>query len=116
MDLYVNPKGESRRWEKFSVLPAITSEIALMRDLDNDGKVEIVFAGGGAYNWAGPDPATPTAVWKPTPISSPGQTVSGHGIGVGDVNGDGRKDVVVPTGWSEQPARGSRSRRGRSTR
>ena len=106
MDLYVNPKGESRRWEKFRVLPTISSEIALMNDLDNDGKAEIVFAGGGAYNWARADPANPTAVWTPHGISSPGQTVSGHGIGIGDVNGDGRKDVVVPTGWYEQPAEG----------
>ena len=106
MDLYVNPKGESRRWQKFSVLPTISSEIALMRDLDNDGKPEIVFAGGGAYNWARPDVSNPTAAWTPHVISSQGQTVSGHGIGVGDVNGDGRKDVVVPTGWYEQPAPG----------
>jgi hypothetical protein len=32
--------------------------------------------------------------------------VSGHGLGVGDVNGDGRKDVVTPNGWYEQPAGG----------
>lgn len=106
MDLYVNPKGESRRWEKFPVLPTVSSEIALMKDLDNDGKLEIVFGGGGAYNWARPDPSNPTAAWTPHVVSSPGQTVSGHGIGVGDVNGDGRKDIVVPTGWYEQPAQG----------
>ena len=29
-----------------------------------------------------------------------------HGLGVGDVNSDGRLDVVVPTGWFEQPAAG----------
>ena len=106
MDLYVNPKGDSRRWQKFSVLPTVSSEIALMKDLDDDGKVEIVFAGGGAYNWARPDPADPTAPWKLNAVSSAGQTVAGHGIGVGDVNGDGRKDIVVPTGWYEHPADG----------
>jgi 3-keto-disaccharide hydrolase/FG-GAP-like repeat len=106
MDLYVNPKEESRRWQKFAVLPTVTSEIALMKDLDNDGKPEIVFAGGGAYNWANPDPANPTAAWTPHVVSSQGQTVLGHGIGVGDINGDGRKDIVVPTGWYEQPAQG----------
>ena len=27
----------------------------------------------------------------------------GHGIGVGDINGDGRKDVLNANGWWEQP-------------
>src|SRR5262245_37035552 len=43
MDLYVNPAGESRRWDKFSVLPTISSEIVLMKDLDKDGKPEVIF-------------------------------------------------------------------------
>ena len=62
MHLYVNPKGEHRRWAKHAVLPQITSEIALMRDIDGDGKPEIVFGTGGvggtlAFGW--PDPANP---------------------------------------------------------
>ena len=106
MDLYVNPKGESRRWDKFSVLATITTEIVLLKDLDKDGKPEVIFGGGGVYAWAKPDPGDPTAVWTPHPISSPGEAVNGHGIGVGDINGDGRFDVAVPTGWYEQPAEG----------
>jgi HEAT repeat protein len=30
---------------------------------------------------------------------------AGHGIGAGDINGDGRVDIVSPKGWLEQPAR-----------
>ena len=112
MDLYVNPRGESRRWDKYGVLTTISTEIVLMKDLDKDGKPELIFGqnaqapGGAGYAWARPDPANPTAVWTPHVFSNPGETVSGHGIGVGDVNSDGRLDVVVPTGWYEQPAEG----------
>ena len=59
----MNAAGESRRWEKFSVLPTISSEIVLMKDLDKDGKPEIIFGqpvGGGGYAWAKPEPANPT--------------------------------------------------------
>ena len=107
MDLYVNPRGEHRRWDKVRVLPTISSENVLKTDLDKDGKPEFLFAGGGVYNWARPDAANPLATWKSNPISVQGQpAVMPHGLGVGDVNGDGRLDVVVPTGWFEQPAAG----------
>jgi len=32
--------------------------------------------------------------------------VAGHGIGAGDINGDGRVDIVSPKGWLEQPEKG----------
>ena len=100
------PRAESRRWDKFRVLPTISTELVLMRDLDTDGKPEMIFGGGAAYNWARPDPANPTAAWGSNRSREKGSAY-GHGIGVGDMNNDGRVDIVVPTGWDEQPARGS---------
>ena len=109
MELYINPRGESRRWDRHNVLPTISSEIALMKDLNKDGRMEIIFAQSapnGGYAWAAPDAADPTKPWERHSIWSQGQPINGHGIGVGDVNTDGRLDVVVPTGWYEQPAGG----------
>jgi hypothetical protein len=105
--LYVNPKGESRRWDRYNVVPSATSEIEVFRDIDGDGKPEILFTGpNGVLEYAKPDPANPTAVWKTHNISEPG-LAGAHGMGVGDINGDGRMDVVNNRGWWEQPASGA---------
>jgi hypothetical protein len=105
--LYVNPKGESRRWDRYNVVPTATSEIEVFRDIDGDGKPEILFAGPNAVMaYAKPDPANPTGVWKTHNISEPG-LAGAHGMGVGDINGDGRMDVVNSRGWWEQPASGA---------
>jgi hypothetical protein len=108
MVLYVNPKDELRRWDKYNVLPTINSEVAVFKDIDGDGKPDAVFLGGGKVCWAGADPADPTAPWIVRAVSEPGYgVVAQHGIGAGDINGDGRMDIVSPYGWWEQPPKGT---------
>lgn len=109
VDLYVNPKGEHRRWEKFEVGSGVQSEIAILRDIDGDGKKELVYMGKGRVRYAKPDPAHPTATWTTVDVSAAGYGTA-HGIGVGDINGDGRLDVLNAYGWWEQPATGAAAR------
>ena len=46
VQLYVNPKGEGRRWDKYTVVKSVQSEIAVLRDIDGDGKARArVFRG-----------------------------------------------------------------------
>ena len=105
--LYVNPKGESRRWDRYNVVPSANSEIEVFKDIDGDGKPEVLFMGPGAtLAYAKPDPANPTAAWKVHNISEPG-LAGAHGMGIGDINGDGRMDVVNNRGWWEHPANGA---------
>ena len=108
MSLYVNPRGEARRWEKYNVLPTINSEVAVFKDMNADGKPDVVFVGGGAVSWASVDSANPTAPWIVHQVSQQGYgVVAQHGVGAGDINGDGRMDIVSPYGWWEQPPKGT---------
>jgi 3-keto-disaccharide hydrolase/FG-GAP-like repeat len=104
--LYVNPKGELRRWDKFQVVPRVQTEETLVKDVDGDGKLDLVYGAEGFVRLASPDPAHPTGEWIVRSISEKGPWTA-HGIGVGDINGDGREDVLNAWGWFEQPAAGS---------
>ena len=104
--LYVNPRGEPRRWDRYNVVPQAQSEIVLLKDIDGDGKPAVLFGGDGAMEYAKPDPEHPTAPWIVHRVSEKG-FMSGHGMGVGDINGDGRMDIVTPKGWWEHPPQGS---------
>lgn len=112
LTLYRNPRGELRRWDKHIVGPRVSSEIAILADMNNDGKKEIVFttpAGRRGVNtivYAGPDPSDPTGKWIVHPISEPGPW-GPHGMGVGDITGDGTPDVLMANGWWEHPPKGS---------
>ena len=101
--LYVNPGADkNRRWEKFQVVKEVQSEVAVLADVDGDGKPEIVYMGGGQVRYAKPDPANSTGLWIIKDVSEKGFGTA-HGIGVGDINGDGRMDIVTAYGWWEGP-------------
>ena len=109
--LYVNPKGESRHWPMHQVTDGVSAETTQLGDIDGDGKVELLMSiGSGANRVIGIAKPGPDATqrWTFVPVSEKGDW-GGHGYGYGDINGDGKADVIQGSGWWEQPAAGASS-------
>ena len=74
-------------------------ETLALHDFDRDGRPEI-FANGGEnwlYRLAKNDKGQPSL----QPAAN--QFGGGHGFAFGDINGDGRDDILTPAGFFEQP-------------
>ena len=106
---YENPGLDSIRdpeagWKKHLVLDIVDNESPTFADLTGDGEREVVCSRDGYFGYAKRNPADPTAAWRFIPISD--QSAGGrftHGLGVGDIDGDGRLDLLEKTGWWQQP-------------
>ncbi len=101
--IFLNPQGQSRHWDRFVILEHTQVEAIAYDDVDGDGKGELVVIVDGQIGLARPN-ADPRAPWSFTAISEKRERWSAHGIGVGDIDGDGRKDVLHGSGWFRQPA------------
>ncbi|MCP3915419.1 MAG: DUF1080 domain-containing protein [bacterium] len=99
-----NPRGAERHWERHVVFDTVDNESPTFTDLTGDGRPELVFHTQGRLGWASPDPERPEEPWRFHPLSDDlGLQRYTHGLGVGDVDGDGRTDVLLKTGWWQQP-------------
>jgi putative membrane-bound dehydrogenase-like protein len=103
--LYLNPgAGSTDPWKMHIVAPEVSNESPTFADIIPGGLPEIVCSHDNQYGYyqAGKDATQP---WQWHAIS--GNEAGGrfeHGLGVGDVNGDGHMDILQRTFWYEHPA------------
>ncbi len=102
---YENPKGGSGLWAEHVAHSVVENESAALLDIDLDGRPEIITNSKGFGGWVQPDWARPIGAWPFRSVTTK-QSWSQftHGIGAGDLNGDGRADLIFGAGWWGQPA------------
>jgi len=125
---YENPGPKGGMWKAHLLTNSACNETPIYIDLFKTGKKYLVMAwnpprdekdlkkgnyddrGEMCYFVPGKDPTQP---WQRVSISGPSEKGNpipatarfSHGLGHGDVNGDGRIDILCPQGWWEQPER-----------
>lgn len=105
---YENPKNKTGIWKGHMILSTAGIESPAFVDVDGDGKKDIICN----------DIAQKQVIWLKSPVEKgdtlwqrfiisrePGRATHQytHGLGWGDINKDGRNDVLIKSGWWESP-------------
>ena len=104
--VYENPGKQVAshgHWTKHQVFDWVSNESPAFTDINGDGRPELVCTRAGVFGYAEPS-GNNFEAWKFTRIS---EVVAherfGHALGVGDVDADGKLDVIANNGWFKNP-------------
>jgi hypothetical protein len=94
---FENPQGKAGPWKEHSVFERVLGESPPF--VLHGGKPTLVCHWQNRWGLLRPD-AEPTKPWTFTPITEEGKfNQFYHGTGLGDVDGDGRPDLLLNEGW-----------------
>jgi len=100
-----NPKGDpTKQWTEYVIAKCGNIETTRAWDIDGDGQLEIVPNTPGQslkyYKLITDSNGKGTGKFKEVVIYD---QPSGHGLGFGDITGNGRGDIILAKGWLEAP-------------
>ncbi len=101
-----NPGKNDAPWEVFPIDTPGNIETALAVDINGDGQLDVfpnIMTSVAWYEYHRDASAPGGAKWEKHELP---KVAASHGLGAGDINKDGRCDVVAPKGWLEQTATG----------
>lgn len=102
-----NPKGKPGPWPEHPLWRSACNESPAFGDLLGNRHLVPVFGYDGkqmAWYEPGPDPVKGFVGHDVGEPGQPGSQQFSHGLGIGDVNGDGRADIITTDGWYQAPA------------
>ncbi len=99
---YENPGGKAGEWRATKIISSQQTEGLVVEDIDGDGDADVLVNHWGPREGQG-------VTWLELQDDAEfavhvlGTEGDHHGIGLGDLDGDGRKDVITPNGWYRAP-------------